>query len=281
VRTSPRGRSGYAVVAPLRLHYLEYGEAGPTIVVVPGITSPAITWEFVSEELARARRVVTLDVRGRGLSDRASSGLYRLSDYAADLAGLVDALGLDRPALLGHSMGARIVAAFAAAYPGRAGASIVVDPPLSGPGRDPYPFPLSVYTESLREAVAGASAEDMRRYFPTWTDEQLRLRAEWLATCDETAVVQSYRSFHDEDFFDAWPKVPAPVLFLFGLESPVVPESALAEVRTANPRAEVVGIPKAGHMIPWDNLPAFLEAVRRFLDSKSRQAERRQSDVGS
>jgi N-formylmaleamate deformylase len=263
-------------VGDLRIHYLEYGEPGPAVVVVPGITSPAITWEFVSLELARDRRVVTMDVRGRGLSDRAPVGAYRLSDYADDVAGLVEALGLERPAVLGHSMGARIAAAFAAAKPDAAGPSIVVDPPLSGPGRDPYPFPLSVYVESLQEAIAGASAEDMRRYFPTWSDEQLRLRAEWLATCDETAVVESYRNFHEEDFFEAWPVVPAPALFVYGLESPVVPESALAEVRSANPGAEVVGIPKAGHMIPWDNLPAFLEAVRRFLERAApRQAERR------
>jgi len=57
-------------------------------------------------------RVTVPDVRGRGESDRAASGQYRLTDYAADVAGLVAALNLRTPAVLGHSMGARIAAAY-------------------------------------------------------------------------------------------------------------------------------------------------------------------------
>ena len=163
-------------------------------------------------------------------------------------------------------MGARIAAVFGALYPEVAGPMIVVDPPLSGPGRAPYPFPLDTYTTALRQAKAGATVEDMRPFFPTWTEEQLRVRAEWLATCDETAVVESYRGFHEEDFFDYWPKLSPPVLFMYGGKSPVVPESALREIAAANPKAKMAGVPNAGHMIPWDNLPGFLSETRRFID---------------
>jgi N-formylmaleamate deformylase len=98
--------------------------------------------------------VLALDVRGRGLTDRASDG-YALPQYAADLAAVTHALELDRPVLLGHSMGARIVAAFAATNPGLARAVIAVDPPLSGPGRAPYPYPLEPYLGQIAEARAG------------------------------------------------------------------------------------------------------------------------------
>ena len=266
-RISPRGAGGSVLAQGLRLHYLEYGTSHKSLVIVPGITSPAITWEFVAEELARDFRVYTMDVRGRGLSDRARAGGYGLPDYAADVAGFVEALQLDRPVVLGHSMGARIVSAAGALFPESRGPLIVVDPPLSGPGREPYPFPLETYVDALAEVHEGATAEDMRRYFPTWSEEQLQIRADWLATCDETAVVETYHNFHREDFFEHWATVGPPVLFMYGLESPVVPASALDEVRAANPGAELVGVPRSGHMIPWDNLPAFIDEVRRFATS--------------
>src|SRR4051795_13648764 len=114
-RTQPRGQSEFVQANGLRHHYLSYGEGERTVVIVPGITSPAITWEFVAERLADQARVIVLDVRGRGLSDVPATG-YDLPDYAADVAGIVAALGLERPLLLGHSMGARIVAAVGALH---------------------------------------------------------------------------------------------------------------------------------------------------------------------
>lgn len=249
----------------VRLHYLEHGVGPTTLVVVPGITSPAATWEFVAEELGRTYRVYTLDNRGRGLSDRPASG-YRLEDYAADLASVLKALKLDHPIILGHSMGARIAAAFAARYRTVPTPLIVVDPPLSGPGRAPYPVPLDVYLDAIRDARAGATAEAMRRFNPTWSDQQLQARADWLGTCDESAVTESHRGFHEEDFFTFWPLVRAPAILVYGEKSQVVPASAIPELASRNPSAELAVVPQAGHMIPWDNLPGFIAIVRRFVD---------------
>ena len=166
------GRSGYVKNGEVSLHYLEYGSSGVPMVVVPGITSPAITWEFAAEELARERRVLVMDVRGRGLSDKPASG-FELPDYAGDVAAMVAELSLERPIVLGHSMGARIVAAYGVLHADQGGPLILVDPPLTGPGRPEYPTPLEAFLEQLEKARAGASAEDMRPYFPTWDDEQL------------------------------------------------------------------------------------------------------------
>jgi N-formylmaleamate deformylase len=258
---------GNVMSGDLRIHYLEHGTGPLDVVVVPGITSPAMTWAFVGEAISKDGdvRVLTMDVRGRGLSDRAEAGGYTLRHYADDVATLVRSLRLERPAILGHSMGARAAAAFGVLYPALCGPVIVVDPPLSGPGREPYPFPLGPYVEALRKAQRGATADDMREQFPTWGDEQLQLRAEWLATCDEIALVESYENFQAEDFFAYWEKLASPVMFIYGKESPVVPGDSIHDVASCNPRARVVGIPGAGHMIPWDNLAEFVAEVRSFL----------------
>jgi pimeloyl-ACP methyl ester carboxylesterase len=54
----------------IKLRFLQYGASGPRVLLLPGITSPAITWGFVGERLDRHARVTILDNRGRGLSDQ-------------------------------------------------------------------------------------------------------------------------------------------------------------------------------------------------------------------
>jgi N-formylmaleamate deformylase len=249
----------------LELHLLDYPGAEPAIVVAPGITSPAIAWDFVVRALDVGRRFIVLDVRGRGLSGRPADGRYTLPAYAEDVEAVVDGLGLERPTLLGHSMGARIVVAAAARRPDVAGSVIAVDPPLSGPGRPPYPTTLESFRAQLWQAQAGISADDVRALYPAWPERELELRARWLETCDEEAVVRSHEGFHSEDFFDYWPLVVPPVSFVYGGDSPVVTAEGAAEASERNPRAELVRVPSAGHMIPWDNLDGFVQALRPLL----------------
>lgn len=266
--TKPVGRSGYVERDGLRLHHLEYGEAGAPVVIVPGITSPAATWEFVSLDLARDYHVITLDVRGRGLSDTPSSG-YDLTDYAGDVNAVIERLDLQLPALVGHSMGARIAAAVRVLHQGVAGPVVLADPPLTGPGRETYPMSLEAFMDQLQAARSGAAPEELLRYFPTLTPEHLALRAQWLPTCDENAVRESWQNFHREDFFPYLRELEPPVLFMYGGDSPVVPESALPEITETRPDVEIARIPGAGHMIPWDNTADFLRETRRFLERVS------------
>ncbi len=264
MRQDARGTSGYVETNGVRLHYLEYGHGEPAIVVLPGITSPAITWEFVAEELAGDARLLILDIRGRGLSDAPEAG-YALTDYAADAAGFIEALGMERPIVLGHSMGARIAVALGALRPEVVGGLIVVDPPLTGPGRAPYPTPLESFRQQLHEAYQGTSVKDVLRFYPRWSEREAEIRAQWLPTCAEHAVVQTWEHFDTEDFFGYWRQLRAPLAFIYGEESPVVTPEGLAEITAANPDAEVVGITDAGHMIPWENLSDFVTAVRGFV----------------
>jgi N-formylmaleamate deformylase len=246
----------------IRLHALDYGGDGVPLVVLPGITSPAITMDFVARELTDLVRPIVLDVRGRGLSD--SGATYTLDDYAADTAAVIDGLGLDRPLLLGHSMGARIAAAVAAGGAALRG-TVLVDPPMSGPGRDPYPTTLAAFLGQLAEAARGTDADEVARSWPRWPRREQELRARWLSSCDADAVAATHAGFETEDFFDAWPKVPAPTVLIHGADSPVVTAAGVAEARTANPTARFVEIPHAAHMVFWDNPTPALTLLRQSL----------------
>jgi N-formylmaleamate deformylase len=245
----------------LALHVLDYPGEGRGVVVLPGITSPAITWDFVVRAIRGGRRFVVPDLRGRGLSEAPDQGGYALGDYADDVAGLIRGLGLERPTLLGHSMGARIATTFAVRHPELRGPVIAVDPPLSGPGRAPYPITRESFLGQLEQAHAGTTVEELRSHYPRWPDRELDLRTRWLVTCSEEAVAESHRGFHEEDFFDDWPQVAAPVAFVYGGDSPMVTAEGAAEAAERNPAAQLVCVPAAGHMIPWDNFDGFRDAV--------------------
>src|ERR1700730_590369 len=92
----------------IRQHYIRYGGQGIPLILIPGITSPAITWGFVGERFGRHFDTYVLDVRGRGLSESRSDLDYRLDACAKDLVAFAEVLGLSNYVLVGHSMGGRI-----------------------------------------------------------------------------------------------------------------------------------------------------------------------------
>ncbi|CAL8478779.1 alpha/beta fold hydrolase [Caballeronia sp. S22] len=251
----------------IRQHYLRYGgarEGRDAIVLVPGITSPAVTWGFVAETLGRQFDTYVLDVRGRGLSEASSTLDYSLDAQASDLIAFIEGIGLKRASVLGHSMGARI--ALRAARQAKSIARLaLIDPPVSGPGRRAYPAQLAWYIDSIALARKGIDAEGMRAFCPSWTDEQLRLRAQWLHTCDERAIRASFEGFHADDIHAEMPHVRQPALLMTAGKGDVIRDEDIAEMRELMPQLEVVNVPDAGHMIPWDDEAGFYRALGSFF----------------
>ena len=117
----------------------------------------------------------------------------------------------------------------------------------------------------LAGRVPAADAEAVRRFYPKWPDRELRIRADVLASCDETAVLETHEGFETEDFFAYWAQLTRPVVLVRGGDSPVVPLPAVADLRRARPDIEIVTVPGAGHMVPWDQLDGFLAWVLVFI----------------
>jgi N-formylmaleamate deformylase len=243
----------------LRLHVLDYGPVdGVPLLILPGITSPAITLDFVARELTDLVRPLVLDIRGRGLSDNGSS--YALDAYAADVEAVIDQLGLSAPLVLGHSMGARIAAE--AALSGRIAGTVLADPPMSGPGR-PYPTSLAAFESQLDQAQRGTDADEVAASWPRWPRREQELRARWLASCDRAAIAATHAGFETEEFLPRWENLPGPAVLLYGTASPVVTAEDVAVLaKSAHP---LVGVEDAGHMIFWDEPARALTALRAVL----------------
>ncbi len=108
------------------LAFHEWEGSGPAVVAIHGLTANHSCWAPLADSLTPEFRVIAYDLRGRGESDKPSTG-YSLASHCQDLAGLLDALGLPRAVIAGHSLGANIAVAFSISHPERVEKLILVD----------------------------------------------------------------------------------------------------------------------------------------------------------
>lgn len=249
----------------IRQHYLRYGGNGAPLILIPGITSPAITWGFVGERLGHQFDTYILDVRGRGLSEAGPHLDYGIDACVEDVLAFADSLKLSDPVLLGHSMGARFAIRAARRAGSRFSKAVLVDPPVTGPGRRTYPTNWPWFQNALDVAVKGASLEDMRPFVPNWEEKHVRLRAEWLHTCDIRAVEVTYRGFHEDDVHADVPHLKIPTLLMVAGKAGVMLPEDVEEFKQLLPSIQVKTIENAGHLIPWDDFDGFFRALGPFL----------------
>src|SRR5450631_189447 len=100
-------RDEFVIADDITLHYVQWGTQGTPIICTHGMTANAMCFQALADELAPDHRIIAYDIRGRGDSDKLEEG-YSIPIYATDLAALIDELELERPIVLGHSLGAMI-----------------------------------------------------------------------------------------------------------------------------------------------------------------------------
>src|SRR6201988_355477 len=101
-------QSRFTEVQGIKLHYLEWGETGkPDLLLVHGWPSFASSWSTVAEYFCDRFHIIAPDLRGHGESDKPRTG-YRLRDFTEDICGLIENLGLKKPAYVGPSWGGSI-----------------------------------------------------------------------------------------------------------------------------------------------------------------------------
>src|SRR5262249_33207930 len=104
-------------VSGLTLRVREWPGDGPPVVLAHGLASNSRIWDDVASRLAGRFHVAALDQRGHGLSDRPANRDYSFQAVTGDLKGVVEALGLGRSTIVGHSWGGNVALAFATTYP--------------------------------------------------------------------------------------------------------------------------------------------------------------------
>lgn len=143
-------QSGDVVANGIRIHYERTGGEKPPLVLNHGATDNGLCWTRLAKALEGDYDVIMPDARGHGLSDAPPDG-YDSSTRAADLAGFIRALGLERPAVGGHSMGAQTTFYLAAEHPDSLRCAILEDPVFR------------TESSAMSEEEQRARAERMRR----------------------------------------------------------------------------------------------------------------------
>lgn len=123
---------GEVQVGGVRLHYLEWPGDGPPVVCLHGITANAHSFLRLAEGLAPAHRVVALDLRGRGGSDKPEDG-YDIGTHVQDVAGVLERLEIAPAAVVGWSLGAKVALGLAAMRPELVARVVAIDPPVETP----------------------------------------------------------------------------------------------------------------------------------------------------
>jgi len=140
------------------LAYEDRGAGKPAFVFVHGWTCNRSFFAPQAAHFARQHRVVSIDLRGHGESDK-PQGPYPIAAYADDIAYVIEQLGLGKTVAVGHSMGGIAVLQLAAAHPDRVAAIVMVDPA-------PFVFPpeFRAGLESMAAAIEAGNQEPRRQF---------------------------------------------------------------------------------------------------------------------
>jgi len=254
----------------IRIHYYRTGGDRPPLVLAHGITDDGPCWTRVARALQGEYDVIMPDARGHGFSQSTPPDGYTWPTLAEDLAAFIAALGLVRPRVMGHSMGAETAAEVAAEHPDLVSLLVLEDPPWRDVAMSPaevrsraqeYHDSIVTQRELTREELVALCMQRSPQWHPDevgpWCDAKLRVRPE----------VAHLVSSRPAPWRKTAARITCPTLLLTGdpeRGAIVTPEHA-EEAVSLMPRGRLAHIAGAGHCIHRDRFDEVLRAVRAFL----------------
>jgi len=252
------------------------GDAGPPVILIPGLASPRAVWDGVAPELAKAHRVYLVQVNGFGgdaAGDNDKPGL--LDAITADLAGYIATHKIAQPAIVGHSMGGMLAMMLATRHPEAVGRVMVVDalpffsllfgPSATAEGARPFAEQARARTLATPPAAAPVTI-DPGGIWSNRADGRIRV-ANWSAKADPKVSGQAIYEMMTTDWRPELSKLrarPFTILYATGAG----PEAtAIFEGAYAGSPATLVPVADSWHFIMLDQPAAFATALNRFLSA--------------
>ncbi|MFF8699551.1 alpha/beta fold hydrolase [Streptomyces albidoflavus] len=240
-----------------RLSYLDFGGPGRPLIALHGHFGEARTFARLAGALAPDWRVVALDQRGHGLSDPGPD--YSRAGYVGDAAALVAHLGLDRPVVLGHSLGGVNAYQLAARRPELVSALVIED--IGAEVRDDLSFclgwPRRAPTWAALAAGLGKSLPYLREAIREYADG-------WGLAFRPESMVASQNALRG-DHWDDWLASDCPALLVRGERSGTLSAEHAEAMATRRGRTRLAAL-DTGHTV-HDSAPGeFAGVVRAFLE---------------
>lgn len=260
--------------------YVRVGGTGPAVVLLHGYGETGDMWAPLAARLAPRYTVIVPDLRGMGLSARPAGG-YDKKTQGHDIAGVLDALKIDKADLVTHDIGNMVGYALAAEYPSRITRFVLIDAPLPGIGpwdqivRNHALWHFSFWGPDAERLVAGRERIYLDRFWNEFSADPRKFpeasRAHYARLYAQPGAMhagfEQFKAF-DQDAIDdraflAQGKLPMPVLAIGGEQSF---GTQMADImRIAATTVEQGVVPGSGHWIMEENPTATITLVTDFL----------------
>jgi pimeloyl-ACP methyl ester carboxylesterase len=254
--------------------------AGDPIVLLHGLGASKITWLPVLAPLAERHRVIVPDLPGHGESDKPRHD-YTPRFYARVLRHFMDALEVERAAVVGNSLGGRIALELALRSPGRVAGLALLDPSLPGLrwrhimgftrifpteiGVLPFPLRERWVEVMIRRLFARPDRLPSEGYASA-AGEFIRIYRDPVARMAFFSTLRQIVTERPDAFFASLRRIKHPALIIFGEEDRLVPPRLAVRLAQHLPQAELVILPNVGHVPQFEATSETLGLLETFLD---------------
>lgn len=264
------------MVNGLKVHYYRTGGDKPPFVLAHGATDDGLCWTPIAKVLEKDYDVIMVDALGHGLSDspEGPNPPVAMGDH---LAAVIQALGIEKPLVMGHSMGAVTALTLAGSHPDLPKAILVEDPPaLWMPPSPPEPVPedgeerpsRADWFNSLRTKTREEIMAEGREQSPNWSEDEF---GPWADSKMRFVAHDPAKPAFGGDFLrdisGLVANITCPTLLIYADadKGAIVKEDDLPVFKEYVPQAVVKHVKDAGHNIRRDQFDAFMAVVQDFL----------------
>jgi pimeloyl-ACP methyl ester carboxylesterase len=250
---------------------LDFGGDGPPVALLHGLAGYAGDWTETAGWLTERCRVVALDARGHGRSERVPADVSRTA-HVADAALAIERLRLDPVVVVGQSLGGQTALLLAAQRPELVRGLVLAD---AGPGGGEDAEAVEANLADLRRSLSRwpvpfASRDAAVAFFggpslsaETWADGLEHRDAGWWPAFDVEVMVQTLREAASRGYWEEWEQITCPVLVVRAGEGSHI---SATDARAMADRAQLVELAGAGHDLHLERPAEWRDAVSRFLD---------------
>lgn len=270
---------GYVNANGIRVHYYRTGGDKPQVVLNHGAMDDGLCWTRVTKELEHDYDVIMFDARGHGFSD-SGEGDYLPETRAKDLAEAIKKLGLEKPVVGGHSLGADATMNLAGLYPDIPRAIFLEDPPIVMPGEPIFGGEIGKKGEGALKMMVWIMK--LIKIFPKFIGKLLARKMMPVSPDDEIIPWINSKKRLSNDFLNAMryldatdvfsqykvlEKINVPTLLIMGdrEKGSIVSIEAAQELAKAIPDLHVAHLKGANHDIRRSKFDQYCEALKQFL----------------
>jgi N-formylmaleamate deformylase len=256
------------------LHYLRSPAKRPHLLLLHGFSDDSGCWLPIANKLRSRYDITLLDARGHGKS-AAPAGKYGYTEHSSDVAAAIAALGLNRPVLLGHSMGAITALETARRFPKLIAGIALEDPPpwwVPARARKTNHASMQAWIRGVKRHTSRELIEMAAKSSPGWAVAE---RMPWAAAKLRTSfeVIEGLQAA-SPDWGAALKSIKCPTLLIRGdtADGSLISADDAAALERLMPQTQHAYIARAGHSIRRDAPAGYLKSVKPFFDAVAHQA---------